>query len=146
MSVFPSFGSGSEARPESRLGSHLHSNLTGRFLVLVCLICPMGIRAQQTCFAVTPSGAGSKNGSSWSNAFSASAFGSGMHRGAVYYLADGNYGNHLSLTTAASGTSTIELRKAQSYDFGRASDGCSSDISAGWNASTMGSSQAYWAS
>jgi hypothetical protein len=110
---------------------------------IILLICPSEIRAQQTCFAVTPSGAGSKNGSSWSNAYA--GLPSSLVRGAIYYLGDGNYGNHLNLTTAASGSLTIELRKAQSYDFGSGGN-CTSSIGAGWSTSTMGSGQAYWAS
>jgi hypothetical protein len=113
------------------------------FGILIFLICPLEIQAQQTCYAVTPSGAGSKNGSNWSNAYA--GLPSPLVRGVIYYLADGNYGNHLSLDTAASGTLTIELRKAQSYDFGSGSN-CTSSIGAGWSTATMGSRQAYWAS
>jgi hypothetical protein len=113
------------------------------FVILIFLISPLEIQAQQTCYAVTPSGAGSKNGSNWSNAYA--GLPSTLARGAIYYLGDGNYGNHLSLTTAASGTLTIELRKAQSYDFGSGSS-CASSIGAGWSTATMGSGQAYWAS
>jgi hypothetical protein len=56
-------------------------------------------------------------------------------RGDIYYLGDGNYGNSLTLNQADSGTLTIELRKAQSYDHGPAT---------GWVTGTMGSSQAVW--
>lgn len=97
------------------------------------------------CHAVAPASSGSGDGSSWSNAEAYSSLaGSGFVRGDVYYLADGDYGTSFSLTTAASGTTTITLKKAQSYDYGRSSDGCSNDISAGWNAGTMGSAQARW--
>lgn len=64
-------------------------------------------------------------------------------RGDTYYLADGTYAAY-NLTTANSGTTRITIKKAQSYDYGRTSDGCSNDISAGWNAGTMGSSQAIF--
>src|ERR1700685_2466235 len=87
--------------------------------------------------AVSPSGSGSKSGADWNNAY-ANLPGT-LIRGDVYCLADGNYGNHLSLNTPASGTLTIELRKAQSYD-----PNCSG--LAGWSTATMGSGQAYWAS
>jgi hypothetical protein len=97
------------------------------------------------CHAVGPSATGSGSGANWSNMMSLPS-GTSWVRGDVYYFADGGYGNSLSLGTGVSGTTIIELRKAQSYDFGRASDGCSNDISAGWNASTMGSSQAVIAS
>jgi hypothetical protein len=95
------------------------------------------------CYAVTPTGAGSKTGSSWSNAYA--GLPSTLERGAIYYLGDGNYGHSLHLTTAASGTLTIELRKAQSYDYG-ASGNCASSIGSGWDTATLGSAQAVWAS
>jgi hypothetical protein len=95
------------------------------------------------CYAVTPTGAGAQNGSSWSDAYA--GLPSTMARGAIYYLADGNYGNHLNLSTGASGTLTIELRKAQSYDHGT-NGNCMSSIGAGWSKATMGSAQASWAS
>jgi hypothetical protein len=98
--------------------------------------------AVAACHAVTPSGSGAKTGADWNNAYA--GLPATLVRGDIYYLADGNYGNHLTLTTPASGTLTIELRKAQSYDYGNAN--CTSSIGAGWNTSTMGSAQAYWAS
>jgi hypothetical protein len=98
--------------------------------------------ASAACHAVMPSGSGSHTGTDWNNAYA--GLPATLVRGDIYYLADGNYGSHLSLNTAASGTLTIELRKAQSYDYG--ANGCTSSIAAGWNASTMGSAQAYWAS
>lgn len=92
-----------------------------------------------------PTAQGAGTGADWTDAKAYSSLaGSSFARGDLYYLADGNYGTSLSISTAASGTTTIELRKAQSYDYGRTSDGCSNDISAGWNASTMGASQAVW--
>lgn len=87
------------------------------------------------CHTVTPTGSGAQTGADWNNAYA--GLPATLVRGDIYYLADGNYGNHLSLTTPASGTLTIEIRKAQSYD------NCTST---GWNTSTMGSAQAYWAS
>ena len=66
-------------------------------------------------------------------------------RGNTYYLADGSYGSY-TFNTANSGTTRVTVKKAQSYDFGRTSDGCSTDISAGWNAATMGSAQAMFSS
>jgi hypothetical protein len=95
------------------------------------------------CHAVTPSGSGAKTGADWNNAYA--GLPATLARGDIYYLADGNYGNHLSLATAASGTLTIELRKAQSYDYGTGSS-CTASIGAGWSTATMGSAQAYWQS
>jgi hypothetical protein len=89
-----------------------------------------------TYHAVSVAGAGAKTGADWNNSFA--GLPSTLTRGDVYCLADGNYGTHLSLPTAVSGTSTIELRKAQST----VSDSCTA--LAGWNGSTMGSSQAVW--
>lgn len=91
------------------------------------------------CHAVTPSGSGSKNGADWNDAYA--GLPSALTRGDVYYMADGGYGSY-NFATSNSGTSTITIKKAQSYDYGRSSDGCSNDISSGWSASTMGSSQA----
>lgn len=89
--------------------------------------------ALAACHVVTPSGSGAHTGADWNNAY-ANLPGT-LTRGDIYYLADGNYGTSLSLSQADSGTSTIELRKAQSYD------NCTST---GWNTSTMGSAQAVW--
>jgi hypothetical protein len=82
------------------------------------------------CHTVTPSGSGSKNGADWNNALA--GLPSNPTRGDIYYLADGSYGSY-SFSAAASGTLTVEFRKAQPYD------NCTST---GWNTSTMGSSQA----
>jgi hypothetical protein len=100
-------------------------------------------------YAVVPTGfcANNGDGSTWGCAASSGATGafvglpSTLIRGSIYYLADGDgthnnvYGTSLSLGTADSGTETIELRKAQSFDHGPTS---------GWNTSTMGSGQAVW--
>src|ERR1700756_617443 len=91
------------------------------------------------CHAVTPSGSGTKNGSNWSNAYA--GIPANLTRGDVYYLADGSYPNYV-FTTPNSGSTVSEIRKAQTHDYGRITDGCSNDISSGWNAGTMGSSQA----
>jgi hypothetical protein len=85
-----------------------------------------------TCHVVTPSGSGSKMGTDWNNAYA--GLPPTMVRGDIYYLGDGSYGA-VTLSTPTSGTTTIEIRKAQSYD------NCTST---GWNTSTMGSSQAVF--
>jgi hypothetical protein len=95
------------------------------------------------CHAVTASGAGSMNGTNWSNAYA--GIPGALTRGDTYYFADGSYGAY-TFQQADSGTSVITFKKAQSYDYGRTSNGCFNDISAGWNASTMGSAQAIFAS
>jgi hypothetical protein len=122
------------------------TSLFGVVLPLLFLSAFLAPSALAACHAVSISGAGTKDGSSWTNAKAYSSLaGSGFVRGDVYYFADGNYGTGgFSITTAASGTKTITIKKAQSYNYGRTSDGCSNDISAGWNAATMGSSQAVW--
>lgn len=104
------------------------------FLVAASSLCASAT-AQVNCRAVTASGSGS--GLSWSSPM---ALPSNPSSNIRYYLADGSYGY---IDYNASGTTT-EIRKAQSYDYGRTSDGCANDISAGWNASTMGSSQAVF--
>lgn len=118
----------------------------GSTLCLIFLFCFGITAASATCHTVSPAGSGANTGADWNNAYA--GLPSTLVRGDIYYLADGFYGNHLSLSTAASGTTTIELRKAQSYDYGQLSASCSnsSSIAAGWNAGTMGSGQAYWQS
>jgi hypothetical protein len=99
----------------------------------------------QTYYAVRPPGACTSNGDGANWDCAASSGGAGAYvglpstlvRGSVYCLADGNYGGSLNLDTADSGTLTIELRKAQSYD-----SNCAG--LAGWSTSTMGSAQAVW--
>lgn len=71
--------------------------------------------------AASPGGAGALN-----------AIPATLARGDIYYLADGSYPNYV-FNTATAGTTTIEIRKAQTYDHGPAT---------GWNAATMGSGQA----
>lgn len=98
------------------------------FLTIFFLVCTCSL-SHATCLAVTPSGSGAKTGADWNNAL---AFPPSYVRGDIYYFADGNYGSTLNLSTADSGTTVIELRKAQSYD------NCTS---VGWNTATMGSAQ-----
>ncbi len=80
---------------------------------------------------MSAAGSGAKTGADWSNTL---AFPASWVRGDVYYLADGTYAK-FTFSTAASGTSTVELRKA------KAGDHCTDT---GWNAGTMGSSQAVF--
>jgi len=82
------------------------------------------------CHTVTPSGSGSKTGADWNNAYA--GLPGTLVRGDIYYLADGNY-NPYTFNTSNSGTTTVEIRKAQP------SDHCTGT---GWNTSTMGSAQA----
>jgi prepilin-type N-terminal cleavage/methylation domain-containing protein len=86
-----------------------------------------------TCHVVSPAGSGSKTGADWNNAMA--GLPATLIRGDVYYLADGTYPKYV-FTTAVSGTKTIEIRKAQTYDH------CTDT---GWVAGTMGSSQAVFA-
>jgi hypothetical protein len=109
------------------------------FLFVLALLFMPVIAHAQTCYAVTPSGAGAANGTSWSNAYPGSILSSPV-RGAIYYLADGNYSS-FTFSAAASGTTTIEFRKAQTYDNGSS---CSPSIAAGWSAGTMGAAQAHF--
>ena len=129
-------------RKTSPLQAQWRSKAVVVSLVLV-LLCLGSSSAFASYHAVVPTTMCSINGdgTSWACAGSSGAAGayvglpSTLTRGDVYCLADGNYGNHLSLSTPASGSLTIELRKAQSYD-----PDCSG--LAGWNTSTMGSAQA----
>jgi hypothetical protein len=113
-----------------------------RLILMVLLTLGAVSLAHCASYMVRPPGACPNNGdgSTWGCAASSGAAGAyiglpTLVRGNLYYLADGFYGNSLTLNVADSGTSTIELRKAQTYDHGSAT---------GWNASTMGAAQAYW--
>jgi hypothetical protein len=86
------------------------------------------------CHVVTPSGSGGKTGADWNNAYA--GLPGTLVRGDVYYLADGSY-PAFTFNQSNSGTSTVEVRKAQSYD------NCTAT---GWNTSTMGASQAVFSS
>lgn len=88
------------------------------------------------CHAVSPAGGGSKNGSDWNDPYA--GLPSTLVRGDTYYLADGNYGSY-TMATAASGSTTITVKKATAADFGQS---CTTSIGAGWNVGTMGSSSA----
>lgn len=107
-----------------------------RFAILI-LLCILGagsaFASGGACFVVTPSGSGAMTGANWNNAFA--GIPKTLVRGDIYYLADGSYGSY-TFSTADSSTTTVEIRKAQSYD------NCTST---GWNTSTMGSSQAVFA-
>jgi hypothetical protein len=109
-----------------------------KLLQLVILL-SLAVTGKAACHAVGPTSTGAGTGADWNNQMAVPSS-AGWVRGDSYYFADGSYGASLSLHTADSGTTVIELRKAQSYDFG---SGCG--IGAGWNTSTMGSSQASWA-
>lgn len=85
-----------------------------------------------TCHVVTPSGSGAKTGADWNNAYA--GIPSSLVRGDIYYLADGTYPGY-AFTTGASGTLTLEIRKAQTHDH------CTDT---GWNAGGMGSAQAVF--
>jgi hypothetical protein len=99
------------------------------FFVFSCLASSSAFAA---CHTVSPSGSGSKNGADWNNAFA--GIPGTLVRGDIYYLADGTYPGY-TITQGTSGTSTIEFRKAQSFD------NCTST---GWSTSTMGSGQAIF--
>jgi hypothetical protein len=93
------------------------------------------------CHAVGPSASGNGSGSDWSNRMN--KLPAKLVRGDIYYLMDGSYGSY-TFSTPNSGTTRVVIKKAQKYDYGRGSDGCSNDISAGWNASAMGAGQAQF--
>jgi len=103
-------------------------------VVFCFLLSSLGIsQAFGACHVVTPSGSGAKTGADWNNAYA--GIPAKLTRGDVYYLADGTYPAY-TFTTAGSGTLTLEIRKAQSYD------NCTST---GWSTTTMGSAQAVFA-
>jgi len=100
-------------------------------------------QAFATCHAVGPSATGNGSGSDWNNRMG--NLPATLVRSDTYYLADGTYGSY-RFGTPNSGSTRIIIKKAQAYDFGRTSDSCSNDISAGWNAPSMGNGQATFTS
>jgi hypothetical protein len=129
-------------------GSEAKSGINGvldmqkyRFLALfLMMFTVLAAECLGACHAVGPAAAGNGSGSSWTNRM---VLPSTLTRGDTYYLTDGTYAAY-TFATPNSGTTRITIKKAQSYDYGRAADGCSNDISAGWNAATMGSGQAVF--
>jgi hypothetical protein len=110
-----------------------------RVTLVFLLSCLATSSALAACHAVSPAGSGSHSGADWNNAMA--GIPATQVRGDIYYLADGVYltSGQIMFQQAASGTSVIEFRKAQSYDNGSS---CTPSIAAGWNTSTMGSGQA----
>jgi hypothetical protein len=74
---------------------------------------------------------GLNNGSNWTDAWK--VLPATLVRGDVYYVADGSYGNYV-FDDAASGSLTIQIRKATASDHGS---------NTGWSA-TFGDGVAYW--
>ena len=95
------------------------------------------------CHAVGPTAAGDGSGSNWSNRMG--RLPSTLARGDTYYLADGTYAGY-TFSTANSGATRVTVKKAQSYDYGQSAQGCSNDISAGWDAASLGNGQATFSS
>jgi hypothetical protein len=119
-----------------RTAAGLESRRTGvpmlPILLLFAVCSLLCFDAHAACHVATASGAGSKNGSDWSNAFA--KLPATLVRGDVYYLADGSYGAY-SFNTSLSGTQIITIKKAT------AADHCTDT---GWNAGSMGSSRAVF--
>lgn len=82
--------------------------------IIIILLILLSVPAYAADLYVTPAGAGSANGSDWSNAL---AWTFNPVRGNIYYIAGGAYGSK-SLSVAASGTDTITLRKATAANSG----------------------------
>ena len=64
---------------------------------------------------VTSTGAGSKNGSDWANAYQ--GFPASLTRGDNYYIAAGTYGGY-TFNTPNSDSSVITIKKATASDHG----------------------------
>ncbi len=101
-----------------------------RLVFLLLLLFLTASQSFAACHVVTPSGNGSRNGNDWSNAYA--KLPSPVTRGDTYYLADGSYGNY---TVNTPGSTATTIKKAT------ASDHCTDT---GWNAATMGASQAVF--
>lgn len=109
--------------------------------VLVAMWICITASCMAACHAIGPSATGDGSGTNWANRMN--NLPATLVRGDVYYLADGEYGKY-TFKTPNLGISRITIKKAQSYDYGRTSDGCTNDISAGWSQSLMGVGQANW--
>ncbi len=102
------------------------------FLFFILLLLTTGSTfVSAACHVVTPNGAGSRDGSTWDNAFA--GLPATLLRGDTYYIAAGNYPAY-NFNTPASGTNTITIKKAT------ATDHCADT---GFQAS-FGTGQAVW--
>jgi len=102
-------------------------------IIILAIIFILPSYALAGTYYVTQSGAGSKDGSNWNNAYA--GLPSSLSRGSTYYIADGSYGSR-TFDTAASGNQVITLKKATASDHG---------TSTGWSGS-MGDGQATFGS
>src|SRR5207302_2781031 len=100
-------------------------------LSLALSLC-FGTAAQAACHVVTPNGAGSKDGSTWGNAFAWMP--PTLLRGDSYYIATGTY-HRYRFNTPESGTTVITIKKAAPTDH------CTET---GWQTG-FGVGQAVWA-
>jgi len=116
---------------KSGLAKRTYSVYKTKILCFAALIVMLPCSARAACHAVTASGSGNHTGADWNNALA--NLPPTLTRGDIYYLADGSYGSY---TFNQSGTTAVEIRKAQTYDH------CTT---VGWNAATMGSAQAIFA-
>jgi hypothetical protein len=99
-------------------------------ILAFCLALLFASPLSATTHYVTPSGAGSKNGADWNNAYA--DIPSSLTRGDTYVLAGGTYGSH-TFSTADSGSTYIYIRKAQAGTFNGVA--YNDDLVAGWNSS-----------
>ena len=127
------------SNPSKTSSSQVQRCLSAVLVLFFVLFCLGSSSAFAACHAVTPSGSGSKTGSDWNDAMRASRERS---RGATSITLP------TEITEATlSAKPTRELRRS-SFARHRATTMAhrSPSIGAGWNASTMGSSQAVFAS
>jgi hypothetical protein len=121
-----------------------------KFALLLLTFLPLKVYAQTTCFAVTPAGAGSKNGTSWNNAcagFAGACAGSALIHGDRYYLAGGSGSGYnfpsavgqalVNITSTGTNTSSILwIGAATIADHGQSSSVCTNnpnmDVAGGW--------------
>src|SRR5205807_275368 len=95
------------AGAERRTSSFL--SLTLSLALSLCF----GTAAQAACHVVTPSGAGTRDGSAWGNAFA--GLPATLVRGDSYYIATGTYPRY-RFNTPESGTTVITIKKATPTD------------------------------
>lgn len=103
------------------------------FHALVLAACLLPAFANAANQYVRPGASGRNDGSDWANAYT--SLPSSLKRGDTYYLADGSYGGY-TFDDAASGSTTITIKKATEADHG---------TSTGWSTS-YGDGQATFTS
>src|SRR5205807_7149865 len=99
------------ARERGSAGAERRTSFFLSLTLSLALSLCFGTAAQAACHVVTTNGAGSRDGSTWNNAF-AWPLPTTLVRGDSYYIATGNYTGGYRFNTPESGTTPITIKKA----------------------------------